>query len=203
MASFAGPPESLETLFEKIAIKLVEYWKLNSFVEFVEFVGNTMKPHLLTKGLPNDTYKDFLSYFLYHYKEYPKAFITTLFQTALEENAISGVLRIVANDHNCKLVKPQSSEKVFIDSSLLTKLKELSNIIPLILNDGIRIYGTHAKNAVISNSIINMLNAKRPDDNPLKRPRNNINNSPPTKRLAWQAGTRKIRRKSKVTRRRR
>ena len=90
-----------------------------------------------------------------------------------------------------------------IQRLLLTKLKELNNIIPLILKDGIKIYGTQAKNAVISNSIINMLNRKRPDDNPLKRPRNNNNNSPPTKRLAWQAGTRKRRRKSKATRRRR
>jgi hypothetical protein len=209
MASFAGPPEGLEITKEMpvkdIANKVYEYWKSNRFVKFVGDVGYTMKPILLDAGgYPNEKYKDFLSYFAYNYLDYPKAFITILFFSALEQNAITGVIRIVANDHNCKLVKPQSSEKIFIDSSLLTKLKELNNIIPLILKDGIRIYGTQAKNAVISNSIINMLNAKRPDDNPLKRPRNNNNNNPPTKRkLAWQAGTRKIRRKSKATRRRR
>lgn len=210
MAAFAaGPPEGLEITEEMpvkdIANKVYEYWKLNSFVKFVGDVGYTMKPILLDAGgYPNEKYKDFLSYFAYNYLDYPKAFITILFFSALEQNAITGVIRIVANDHNCKLVKLKSSEKVFIDSSLLTKLKELSNIIPLILNDGIRIHGTLAKNAVISNSIINMLNAKRPDDNPLKRPRNNNNNNPPTKRkLAWQAGTRKKHRKSKATRRRR
>ena len=61
--------------------------------------------------------------------------------------------------------------------------------------------------AVLSNSIIIFLNMARPIANNnaiIKRKRsNNINNSPPTKRLAWQAGTRKIRRKSKATRRRR
>lgn len=207
MASFADLNISKETPFEEMAIKLVEYWKLNSFVEFVKFVGYTMKPLLLTKGLPNDTYKDFLSYFLYHYKEYPKAFITTLFQTALEENAISGVLRIVANKHDYVLVKEKSSEKVFIDSNLLKRLKELNSIVPLILNEGIRVYGTQAKNAVISNTIINMLNAKRPDDNPLKRLRdnnasNNTNKLQNKIKYARQGGTRKKSAKLKVVRRR-
>ena len=208
MASFAGPPEGLEITkempVEVMAYKIYEYWKSNRFVKFVGDVGYTMKPILLDAGgYPNEKYKDFLSYFAYNYLDYPKAFITILFFSALEQNAITGVIRIVANDHNCKLVKPQSSEKVFEDSLLLTKLKELNNIIPLILKDGIKIYGTQAKNAVISNSIINMLNRKRPDDNPLKRPRNNNNNSPPTKRLAWQAGTRKRHRKSKTLKKRR
>lgn len=210
MASFAaGPPEGLEITEEMpvkvIANKVYEYWKEcgGGNIKFIMYVLKHLKPILLTDGLPNKLYKNFLRHFTFTYLRYDKRFITSLFQTALEENAITGVIRIVANDHNCKLVKSKSGEKVFIDSSLLTELKELNNIIPLILKDGIRIYGrTQAKNAVISNSIINMLNAKRPDDNPLKRP-HNINNSQPTKRLAWQAGTRKRHRKSKATRRRR
>jgi hypothetical protein len=218
MASFAGPPEGLEISEDmpvnEMADRIYEYWKSNSFIKFVENVGNTMKPILLDAGgYPNEKYKDFLSYFAFNYEQYPKAFITTLFMTALEENSITGIIRIVANKHDLDLVQPLSKEKVYEDSDLLTKLKELNTIIPTILKNGKRVYGTQAKNAVISNSIIVLLNAKRPDIIPIipisthtlkrKRKRNNNNNNNKTnkntnRKLAWQGGTRKRGRKSKI-----
>jgi len=210
-------PSGLEILEEMpvkdIADKIYEYWKSNSFVKFVGDVGYIMKPILLDAGgYPNEKYKDFLSYFAFNYEQYPKAFITTLFMTALEENSITGIIRIVANKHDLDLVQPVSKEKVFEDSGLLTKLKELNTIIPTILKDGKRVYGTQAKNAVISNTIIVMLNAKRPDaiSTPTlkrKRKRNNNNNNNKTnkttnRKLAWQGGTRKRGRKSKILKKR-
>ena len=215
LLEMAKPPEGLEISEEmpvdEMADKLYEYWKSNSFVKFVGDVGYIMKPILLDAGgYPNEKYKDFLSYFAFNYEQYPKAFITTLFMTALEENSITGIIRIVANKHDLDLVQPVSKEKVYEDSDLLTKLKELNTIIPTILKNGKRVYGTQAKNAVISNSIIVMLNAKRPDIIPiittLKRKRNNnINKTNKTinRKLAWQGGTRKRARKLKATRRRR
>jgi hypothetical protein len=215
MASFARPPSGLEISkdmpVDEMADRIYEYWKSNSFIKFVGDVGNTMKPILLdAEGYPNEKYKDFLSYFAFNYEKYPKAFITSLFQTALEENATTGIIRIVANKHDLELVQPVSKEKVYEDSDLLTKLKELNTIIPTILKNGKRVYGTQAKNAVISNSIIVLLNAKRPDIIPsstLKRKRNtnNINktNKTTNRKLAWQGGTRKRHRKLKTTRQRR
>jgi len=209
MAKPSGLEISEEMPVKDIADKIYEYWKSNSFVKFVGDVGYTMKPILLDAGgYPNEKYKDFLSYFAFNYEQYPKAFITTLFMTALEENSITGIIRIVANNHDLDLVQPLSKEKIFEDSGLLTKLKELNTIIPTILKDGKRVYGTQAKNAVISNTIIVMLNAKRPDaiSTPtLKRKRNNNNNKTnktTNRKLAWQGGTRKRGRKSKILKKR-
>jgi hypothetical protein len=185
MASFAAAtatatalPRLIEvtqdTPVEEIVNKIYEFWKSNSFINFVKDVSYTMRPILLIKGFPNEKYKDFLSYFAFNYLDYPKAFITALFFSALEQNAITGTIRIVADEHDWKLVRDKSSEKVFVDSGLLRKLKELSSIIPLILSDGIRVYGVNAKNAVINNTIIRMLSDKRPD---YKRHRNRNNNN--------------------------
>jgi hypothetical protein len=213
MASFAAAtalPRRIEvtqdTLVEEIVNKIYEFWKSNSFINFVKDVSYTMRPILLIKGFPNEKYKDFLSYFAFNYLNYPKAFITTLFFSALEQNAITGTIRIVADDHDLELVKKESPEEVFVDSGLLRKLKELSSIIPLILSDGRRVYGVHAKNAVINNTIIRMLSDKRPDDKrpDYKRSRNrNNNNSKPSKKqkIGHEGGTRKRRRRLKATRR--
>jgi hypothetical protein len=205
-----------DTPVEEIVNKIYEFWKSNSFINFVKDVSYTMRPILLIKGFPNEKYKVFLSYFAFNYLDYPKAFITALFFSALEQNAITGTIRIVADDHDWGLVRDKSSEKVFVDSGLLTKLKELSSIIPLILSDGRRVYGTHAKNAVINNTIIRMLSDKRPDDKrpdykkpdykkpDYKRSRNrNNNNSKPSKKqkIGHEGGTRKRRRRLKATRR--
>ncbi len=208
MAKPEGLEISKEMPVKEMADKIYEYWKSNSFVKFVGDVGYTMKPILLDAGgYPNEKYKDFLSYFAFNYENYTKAFITTLFMTALEENSITGIIRIVANKHDLDLVQPVSKEKVFEDSELLTKLKELNTIIPTILKNGKRVYGTEAKNAVISNTIIVMLNAKRSDAIPIptlkrkrKRNNNNINKNNKTnnRKLAWQGGTRKRGRKSKI-----
>ena len=118
MASFARPPSGLE-ISEEIPVKemadrIYEYWKSNSFVKFVEDVGYIMKPILLDAGgYPNEKYKDFLSYFAYNYLDYPKAFITILFFSALEQNAITGVIRIVANKHDLDLVHPVSKIQTY------------------------------------------------------------------------------------------
>jgi len=217
MAKPSGLEISKDMPVNEMADRIYEYWKLNSFVKFVGDVGYTMKPILLDAGgMPNKKYKDFLSYFAFNYEQYPKAFIITLFMTALEENSITGIIRIVANKHDLDLVQPVSKEKVFEDSELLTKLKELNTIIPTILKDGKRVYGTQAKNAVISNTIIVMLNAKRSDAISIipistptlkrKRKRNNNNNNKTNKntnrKLAWQGGTRKRGRKSKILKKR-
>lgn len=170
MASFAaaialpGIEVTQDTPAKEMADRIYEYWKSNSFINFVKDVSYTMRPILLIKGFPNEKYKDFLSYFAFNYLDYPKAFITALFFSALEQNAITGTIRIVADDHDWELVRDNSSEEVFVDSGLLRKLKELSSIIPLILSDGKRVYGVHAKNAVINNTIIRMLSDKRPDE---------------------------------------
>lgn len=207
MAKPEGLEISKDMPVNEMADRIYEYWKSNSFIKFIGDVGYTMKPILLDAGgYPNEKYKDFLSYFAFNYEQYTKVFITTLFMTALEENSITGIIRIVANKHDLDLVQPVSKEKVFEDSELLTKLKELNTIIPTILKNGKRVYGTQAKNAVISNTIIVMLNNARPpiaNNAIIKRKRSNNINNPPTKnrKIAWQAGTRKIRRKSKRTRR--
>lgn len=228
MASFALPRriEGLEiahdTPIEEIVNKVYEFWKSNSFINFVKDVSYTMRSILLIKGFPNKKYKDFLSYFAFNYLDYPKAFITALFFSALEQNAITGTIRIVADDHDWKLVKKESPEKVFVDSDLLTKLKELSYIIPLILSDGKRVYGVHAKNAVINNTIIRMLSDKRPDEaaeeaaeevlseaaeeviENSKRQRNNNNTNNHSKRRRVKGGRtikRQRHRKSNMTRR--
>jgi hypothetical protein len=222
MASFAGPPEGLEISEEMpvkdIADKIYEYWKEcgGGNIKFIMYVLKHLKPILLTDGLPNKLYKNLLRHFTFTYLKYDKRFITSLFQTALEENAITGIIRIVRNDRDKFYLENviKVKEPVFTDYKLLDKLIELSNIVPQILMDSKINKNT---DAVLSNSIIIFLNIARPpipfhiecplkvDDYSLKRPRNNINNSPPTKnrRLAWQAGTRKRRRKSKATRRRR
>ena len=214
MASFAsnapiprriikGLEISKETPISEIAEKIYDYWKSQTFINFVRDVMYTMRPILLdVGGFPNEKYKDFLSYFAFNYRNYPKAFITALFFSALEQNAITGTIRIVADEHDRELVKNKSPERVFVDSGLLTKLKELSSIIPLILSDGKRVYGTHAKNAVINNTIIRMLSDKRPDN---KRQRNNNNNNnlnlSKKQKMSHEGGTRKRRRRSKATRR--
>ena len=220
---------SKETPVEEIANKIYDFWKSNTFIIFVKNIVYTMRPILLdARGYPNEKYKDFLSYFAFNYEKYPKAFITILFFSALEQNAITGVIRIVANDHDLELVQPKSKEKVFKDFELLTRLKNLNTIIPLILSDGKRVEGTYAKNAVISNTIIVSLSDKRHDDkrhddkrhddkrhddkrqddkrhddkrHDDKRKRNNNNNNknkPQRQKIGQDGGTRKRHRKSKA-----
>ena len=223
MAAFAGPPEGLEITKEMpvkdIADKIYEYWKIYKWPSllFNINVQKIMKPILMTAGskpskpleiLPSEIYKDFLSYFSKNYKNYPDEFIKELFIGAFEENNISGVIRIVANQHDYDLVDKATKEVVYIDSELLDALRELNNIEPLIFEEGLRIRGTIAKNATISNTIIILLNKKRLEPVipvvPVTNRKRKRNNNPPTKRrIAWQAGTRKRRTKSKATRRRR
>jgi len=222
MAAFAELPDisdiSKETPVEIMAYKIYEYWKIYKWPSllFTINVQKIMKPILMTAGskpsmpreiLPSETYKDFLSYFSKNYKNYPDEFIKELFIGAFEENNISGVIRIVANQHDYDLVDKASKEAVYIDSELLDALRGLNNIEPLIFEEGLRIRGTIAKNATISNTIIILLNKKRlepvvpvvPVTN-RKRKRNNKNNKNNTKRrLAWQAGTRKKHRRSKTS----
>ena len=223
MAAFAGPPEGLEITKEMpvkdIADKIYEYWKIYKWPSllFNINVQKIMKPILMTAGskpskpleiLPSEIYKDFLSYFSKNYKNYPDEFIKELFIGAFEENNISGVIRIVANWHDYDLVDKPTKEVVYVDSELLDALRELNNITPLIFEEGLRVRGTIARNATISNTIIIELNKKRlepvmpvvPVTNH-KRKRNNKNNT--TRRIAWKGGTRKRHRKSKTIRRRR
>ena len=101
MASFAEPPEGLEISEEMpvkdIADKIYEYWKEcgGGNIKFIMYVLKHLKPILLTNGLPNKIYKNFLRHFTFTYLRYDKRFITSLFQTALEENATTGIIRIV------------------------------------------------------------------------------------------------------------
>ena len=213
MASFAaymqpsrriieGLEISKETPISEIAEKIYDCWKSQTFINFVRDVMYTMRPILLdVGGFPNEKYKDFLSYFAFNYRNYPKAFITALFFSALEQNAITGTIRIVADEHDRELVLPKSNEIVFKDSNLLYKLKRLNSIIPLILSEGKIVDGTHAKNAVINNTIIRMLSDKRPDN---KRQRNNNNNNlnlSKKQKMNHEGGTRKRRRRPKATQR--
>jgi hypothetical protein len=192
------------------------------------YILKHLKPILLTDGLPNKLYKNFLRHFTFTYLKYDKRFITSLFQTALEENAVTGVIRIVRYDTDKFYLENviKVKEPVFTDYKLLDKLIELAEIVPQILMDSkINTYN----DAVLSNSIIIFLNMARPpiafhiecplkvdavassiayNNAIIKRKRshnnnNNNNNSTPTKRHVWQGGTRKIRRKSKATRRHR
>jgi len=210
MASFAGPPEDLEIskkMLEKdIANKVYEYWKEcgGGNIKFIMYILKHLKPILLTDGLPNKLYKNFLRHFTFTYLKYDKRFITSLFQTALEENAITGVIRIVRYDTDKFYLENviKVKEPVFTDYKLLDKLIELSDIVPQILMDSkINTYS----DAVLSNSIIIFLNNARPqiaNNAIIKRKRyNNNNNNQATKnrKIAWQGGTRKIRRKSKRT----
>ena len=223
MAAFAGPSEDLEISEEMpvkdIANKIYEYWKIYKWPSllFNINVQKIMKPILMTAGskpskpleiLPSEIYKDFLSYFSKNYKNYPDEFIKELFIGAFEENNISGVIRIVANQHDYDLVDKATKEVVYVDSELLDALRELNNIEPLIFKEGLRIRGTIAKNATISNTIIILLNKKRlepviPVVPVTNRKRKRNNNLPTKRRLAWQAGTRKRRRKSKTLKKRR
>ena len=212
MASFAGPPEGLEIskkMLEKdIANKVYEYWKEcgGGNIKFIMYILKHLKPILLTDGLPNKLYKNLLRHFTFTYLKYDKRFITSLFQTALEENAITGIIRIVRYEKDIFYLKEvlNVKEPVFTDYKLLDKLIELAEIVPQILMDSkINKYS----DAVLSNSIIIFLNNARPpiaNNAIIKRKRSNNNNvNQPTKnrKIAWQAGTRKIRRKSKATRR--
>ena len=223
MASFAGPPSGLEISKDmpvnEMADRIYEYWKIYKWPSllFNINVKKIMKPILMTAGskpskpleiLPSSKYKDFLSYFSKKYKEYPDKFIKELFTGTFEENNISGVIRIVANQHDYDLVDNASSEVVYIDSDLLEVLRGLNNIEPLIFEEGLRIRGTIAKNATISNTIIILLNNKRLEPvipvvsfTNRKRKRNNKNNT--KRRIAWQAGTRKRGRKLKTLKKRR
>ena len=216
MASFAGPPEGLEITKEMpvkdIANKVYKYWKEcgGGNIKFIMYVLKHLKPILLTNGLPNKLYKNFLRHFTFTYLKYDKGFITSLFQTALEENAITGVIRIVRDNKDKLYLEDviRVKEPVFTDWELLDKLIELAGIVPQILMDSkINTDSDDINDAVLSNSIIIFLNMARPpiaNNAIIKRKRsNNINNSPPTKRLAWQAGKRKIRRKSKTLKKRR
>lgn len=219
MASFAGPPEGLEITKEMpvkdIANKVYEYWKIYKWPSllFNINVKKIMKPILMTAGskpnrpheiLPSKTYKDFLSYFSKNYKNYPDEFIKELFIGTFEENNISGVIRIVANQHDYDLVDKATREVVYVDSELLDVLRGLNNIEPLIFEEGLRIRGTIAKNATISNTIIILLNNKRLEPvvsfTNCKRKRNNKNNT--NRRMASQAGTRKRGRKLKTLKKR-
>ena len=210
MASFARPPQLYfsNTPVKEIADKVYKYWNEcgSDNIKFILYVLKHLKPILLTDGLPNKLYKNFLRHFIFTYLRYDKGFITSLFQTALEENAITGVIRIVRNDRDkLYLIKViQVKEPVFTDYILLDKLIELAKIVPQILMDSKINTNT---DAVLSNSIIIFLNMARPPiaDASLKRKKsnNNINNNkPPIKRQAWsEGGTRKRYRKSKATRR--
>jgi len=225
MASFAGPPEDLEISEEmpvdEMADRIYEYWKIYKWPSllFNINVKKIMKPILMTAGskpsmpleiLPSEKYKDFLSYFSKKYKEYPDKFIKELFTGTFEENNISGVIRIVANQHDYDLVDNASSEVVYIDSDLLEVLRGLNNIEPLIFKEGLRIIGrkTIAKNATISNTIIILLNNKRLEPvipvvsfTNRKRKRNNKNTT--KRRITWRGGTRKRGRKLKTLKKRR
>ena len=207
MASFARPPQLdfSKIPVKEIANKVYEYWNEcgSGNIKFILYVLKHLKPILLTDGLPNKLYKNFLRHFIFTYLRYDKRFITSLFQTALEENAITGVIRIVRNDTD--LIKViQVKEPVFTDYLLLDKLIELAEIVPQILMDSKINTET---DAVLSNSIIIFLNMARPPiaDASLKRKKsnNNINNNTlPIKRQAGsEGGTRKRYRKSKATRR--
>ena len=207
MASFARPPQLdfSKIPVKEIANKVYEYWNEcgSDNIKFILYVLKHLKPILLTDGLPNTLYKNFLRHFIFTYLRYDKRFITSLFQTALEENAITGVIRIVRNDTD--LIKViQVKEPVFTDYLLLDKLIELAEIVPQILMDSKINTET---DAVLSNSIIIFLNMARPPiaDASLKRKKsnNNINNNTlPIKRQAGsEGGTRKRYRKSKATRR--
>jgi hypothetical protein len=210
MASFARPPQLdfSKMPVKEIANKVYEYWNEcgSDNIKFILYVLKHLKPILLTDGLPNILYKNFLRHFTFTYLKYDKRFITSLFQTALEENAITGVIRIVRNDtdklHLIKVI--QVKEPVFTDYILLDKLIELAKIVPQILMDSK--INTNI-DAVLSNSIIIFLNMDRPPiaDASLKRKKsnNNINNNTlPIKRQAGsEGGTRKRYRKSKATRR--
>ena len=208
MASFARPPQLdfSKIPVKEIANKVYEYWNEcgSGNIKFILYVLKHLKPILLTDGLPNKLYKNFLRHFIFTYLRYDKRFITSLFQTALEENAITGVIRIVRNDrYRLQLIKV-IQEPVFTDYLLLDKLIELAKIVPQILMDSKINTET---DAVLSNSIIIFLNMARPPiaDASLKRKKsnNNINNNTlPIKRQAGsEGGTRKRYRKSKATRR--
>ena len=206
MASFARPPQLdfSKMPVKEIANKVYEYWNEcgSDNIKFIIYVLKHLKPILLTDGLPNILYKNFLRHFIFTYLRYDKRFITSLFQTALEENAITGVIRIVRNDRD--LIKViQVKEPVFTDYLLLDKLIELAEIVPQILMDSKINTNT---DAVLSNSIIIFLNMARPPiaDASLKRKKsnNNINNNTHIKRRGGsEGGTRKRYRKSKATRR--
>ena len=210
MASFARPPQLdfSKIPVKEIADKVYKYWNKcgSDNIKFIIYVLKHLKPILLTDGLPNILYKNFLRHFIFTYLRYDKRFITSLFQTALEENAITGVIRIVRNDiYRLHLIKViQVKEPVFTDYLLLDKLIELAEIVPQILMDSK--INTNI-DAVLSNSIIIFLNMARPPiaDASLKRKKsnNNINNNtPPIKRQAGsEGGTRKRYRRSKATRR--
>ena len=221
MASFARPEPVKE-----IANKVYEYWNEcgSGNIKFILYVLKHLKPILLTDGLPNKLYKNFLRHFIFTYLRYDKRFITSLFQTALEENAITGVIRIVRLDSDELYLKNtiKVKEPVFTDYLLLDKLIKLAEVVPQILMDSKINTET---DAVLSNSIIIFLNMARPPiadaslkreksnnmarppiaDASLKRKKsnNNINNNtPPIKKQAWsEGGTRKRYRKSKATRR--
>jgi hypothetical protein len=175
MASFAGPPSGLEISEEMpvkdIADKNYEYWKEcgGGNIKFIMYILKYLKPILLTDGLPNKSYKNFLRHFTFTYLRYDKRFITSLFQTALEENAITGVIRIVRNDRDKFYLENviKVKEPVFTDYKLLDKLIELAEIVPQILMDSkINTYSDAISNAindaVLSNSIIIFLNMARP-----------------------------------------
>jgi hypothetical protein len=164
MASFARPPPpQLEIPVKEIADKVYKYWNEcgSGNIKFILYVLKHLKPILLTDGLPNKLYKNFLRHFTFTYLRYDKKFITSLFQTALEENAITGVIRIVRN-YTDKLHLEEVlhvKEPVFTDYLLLDKLIELSEIVPQILMDSKINTET---DAVLSNSIIIFLNMARP-----------------------------------------
>jgi len=217
MASFAaGPPEGLEITEEMpvkdIANKVYEYWKEcgGGNIKFIMYILKHLKPILLTDGLPNKLYKNFLRHFTFTYLRYDKRFITSLFQTALEENAITGVIRIVRFDSDKKYLEDviKVKEPVFTDWMLLDKLIELAGIVPQILMDSkINTHTDAINDAVLSNSIIIFLNMARPIANNnaiIKRKRsNNINNPHTKRRNVRQGGTRKRHRKSKTLKKRR
>jgi hypothetical protein len=144
-------------------------------------VDQTTKKVFFFEKMP--TYHD---YFI-HLKPYRNLVIKLMYELITEENVI------------------KVKEPVFTDYKLLDKLIELAEIVPQILMDSkINKYS----DAVLSNSIIIFLNNARPpianNNAIIKRKRSNNNNvNQPTKnrKIAWQAGTRKIRKKSKRTRR--
>ena len=207
MASFARPEPVKE-----IANKVYEYWNEcgSGNIKFILYVLKHLKPILLTDGLPNKLYKNFLRHFIFTYLRYDKRFITSLFQTALEENAITGVIRIVRLDSDELYLKNtiKVKEPVYTDYLLLDKLIKLAEIVPQILMDSKINTET---DAVLSNSIIIFLNMARPPiaDASLKRKKSNINNnnnnnnntSSIKRQATSKGGTRKRYRKLKATRR--
>lgn len=143
---------------------LYNYWlsihNLKNYkIQFSTYIIRLMKKYLLCsapfQGIPNDTYKNLLRHFSFTYKKYKKDFITDLFMTGLEENGISGIIKIVGNSDDKKYLESiKLNQSIFIDNELLIKLKELNEFNPCILKYSKIIKDNDIKDADIANTII-------------------------------------------------